>query len=207
MVEPPEPTRLSEPFWLEPYPDVLLDGIGDVSLGPEARYEAAESIGARVRGRAPAPAAAPAMRARAARRARLPHRRGRRHPRQHEARSKGRSSERARRSGERLPDAPPRARPARVDRELEVVARFATAVEAGDIDGVVALLADDAWLTMPPEPYEYQGQAAIATFLDDREPRRGATLRARAHPRQRSARVRLLPPRRAQATGRTCLRG
>ncbi len=50
----PQPTRFSEPrstsegltssddpWWLEPYPDVLLD---DVALGPEARYEARESI-------------------------------------------------------------------------------------------------------------------------------------------------------------------
>ena len=44
MVEPPEPTRLSEPYWLEPYPDVLLDGLSDVALGPEARYERDESI-------------------------------------------------------------------------------------------------------------------------------------------------------------------
>jgi RNA polymerase sigma-70 factor (ECF subfamily) len=26
-------------------------------------------------------------------------------------------------------------------------------------------LTDDAWLTMPPEPYEYQGRAAIGAFL------------------------------------------
>jgi hypothetical protein len=61
-------------------------------------------------------------------------------------------------------------------REREVVGRFATAVEAGDIAGLVALLADDAWLTMPPQPYEYQGHAAIARFLDDRARRRGADL-------------------------------
>jgi RNA polymerase sigma-70 factor (ECF subfamily) len=62
-------------------------------------------------------------------------------------------------------------------REREVVDRFARAMETGDIDGVVALLADDAWLTMPPEPYEYQGAAAIAGFLDDRARRRGANYR------------------------------
>jgi hypothetical protein len=39
------------------------------------------------------------------------------------------------------------------------------------------LLAEDAWLTMPPEPYEYQGHAAIAAFLDDRPALRGARLR------------------------------
>ncbi len=46
----------------------------------------------------------------------------------------------------------------------------------GDIDGVVAILTDDAWLTMPPEPYEYQGPAAIGTFLRDRTIRRGAPI-------------------------------
>ena len=42
--EPPEPTRLGEVVWLEPYPDVLLEGAIDVPLGPEARYERTESI-------------------------------------------------------------------------------------------------------------------------------------------------------------------
>ncbi len=42
--EPPEPTRLGEVVWLEPYPDVLLEGANDVPLGPEARYEQSESI-------------------------------------------------------------------------------------------------------------------------------------------------------------------
>jgi RNA polymerase sigma-70 factor (ECF subfamily) len=36
------------------------------------------------------------------------------------------------------------------------------------------LLTDDAWLTMPPEPYEYQGHDAIGAFLRDRTVRRGA---------------------------------
>src|SRR6202044_2908336 len=43
-VEPPEPSRLGEVAWLEPYPDVLLKGVPDVPLGPEARYEQNESI-------------------------------------------------------------------------------------------------------------------------------------------------------------------
>jgi len=57
-----------------------------------------------------------------------------------------------------------------------VVDRFVTAVEAGDIDSVVALLAEDAWVTMPPEPYEYQGRDAVVRFLLDRAQRRGANL-------------------------------
>jgi ketosteroid isomerase-like protein len=43
--------------------------------------------------------------------------------------------------------------------------RFAKAFTAGDVDGVVALLTDDAWLRMPPAPHEYHGREAIAAFL------------------------------------------
>src|SRR5207244_8708768 len=43
-VEPPEPSRLGEVVWLEPFPDALLEGAIDVPLGPEARYEQTESI-------------------------------------------------------------------------------------------------------------------------------------------------------------------
>jgi RNA polymerase sigma-70 factor (ECF subfamily) len=53
-------------------------------------------------------------------------------------------------------------------RERELVGRFVDAFESADIDRVVALLTDDAWLTMPPEPLEYQGRAAIAEFFTDR---------------------------------------
>jgi hypothetical protein len=45
------------------------------------------------------------------------------------------------------------------------VARFVDAFEDGDVDGVVALLSDDATLTMPPQAPEYRGPAAIASFL------------------------------------------
>ena len=41
---PPEPTRRTEPIWLEPYPDLLLEGIPDRSPGPDVRYEARESV-------------------------------------------------------------------------------------------------------------------------------------------------------------------
>jgi RNA polymerase sigma-70 factor (TIGR02960 family) len=42
---PPPPTRLGEPVWLEPYPDVLLERVPDRSQQPDARYETREAIG------------------------------------------------------------------------------------------------------------------------------------------------------------------
>ena len=42
--DPPEPTRLGDVPWLEPYPDLLLDQLTDAEPGPEARYEATEAI-------------------------------------------------------------------------------------------------------------------------------------------------------------------
>jgi RNA polymerase sigma-70 factor (TIGR02960 family) len=44
QVEPPEPSRLGEVVWLEPYPDALLEGAIKVPLGPEARYQQTEAI-------------------------------------------------------------------------------------------------------------------------------------------------------------------
>jgi hypothetical protein len=50
--------------------------------------------------------------------------------------------------------------------ERELVRRFADAFERDDITGVVTLLTEDAWLTMPPSPLEYQGRDAIRAFLE-----------------------------------------
>jgi RNA polymerase sigma-70 factor (TIGR02960 family) len=178
MVEPPEPTRLSEPLWLEPYPDVMLEGLGDVSLGPEARYEAAESVAlafvAALQHLPPRQRCVLVLRDVLGFRAR-------------EVAAILESTEasvtsalqRARSTLRSRLDAAPSEHgvlpPS--SRERAVVGRFAAAAEAGDVEGMVALLADDAWLAMPPEPYEYQGRAAIARFLDDRGRRRGANLK------------------------------
>src|SRR5581483_391706 len=48
--------------------------------------------------------------------------------------------------------------------ERRMVARFAEAFLAADLDGLLALLTDDAMLTMPPAPHEYRGRDAIAAF-------------------------------------------
>jgi len=62
-------------------------------------------------------------------------------------------------------------------RERQLVGRFADAVESGAVDAIVAVLTDDALLTMPPLPLEYQGYEAIAAFLRQREAARGRPLR------------------------------
>jgi len=47
----------------------------------------------------------------------------------------------------------------------EIVNRFVAAWERADVDAVVAMLADDAAMTMPPLPTWYQGREAVAAFL------------------------------------------
>jgi RNA polymerase sigma-70 factor (ECF subfamily) len=72
-VLPPEPTRLGEVPWLEPFPDSLMAGALDAPLGPEARYERTESIHLPgVRDGTAGLIASAACRPRLARRARIP---------------------------------------------------------------------------------------------------------------------------------------
>jgi RNA polymerase sigma-70 factor (TIGR02960 family) len=179
MASPPEPTRLGEPIWLEPYPTRLLDDLADQRApGPDARYEAAEATTlafvAALQYLPPLQRCVLVLRDvlgfRAAEVASVLD--------CTEASAKG-ALQRARAALRRRLSITPSDDVAlpRSKREREVVGQFARAVETGDVDGVVALLTDDAWLTMPPEPYEYQGHAAIAGFLDDRARRRGVNYR------------------------------
>ena len=174
----PEPTRRTEPLWLDPYPDALLEQLPDRSPGPAARYEAREAVElafiaalqhlparqratlvlrdvlgfslAQVAEMLDAGEAATKgvlQRARATMRTRLP----------------ATESERA-----------PRPRSAG---ERELVTRFADALQSGAVDDLVALLTEDALLTMPPQPLVYEGRDAIAAFVRNREEVRGAPLR------------------------------
>lgn len=162
-IEPPTPSRLTEVVWLEPYPDTLFDASAS-SPGPEARYEQTEAMSL---------AFVTALQL-------LP-------PRQRavlilrdvlgyhasevaemldstvdsvtSALKRARASlERRRQSSGHetpLPDSP---------FERAVVERFVSTFEAGDVDGLVALLTDDVHLSMPPIPFEYHGRDAVARF-------------------------------------------
>ena len=178
-LEPPEPTRLGEVLWLEPYPDALLEGFADAAPGPEARYESMESVSlafitalqllpprqraalilrdvlgfhaseaARVLGTSEESVTSALKRARAA-------------------------LERLRSAAPEREPAPPRGSAA----EQDLVDRLTTAFETADVPGIVALLTDDAWFTMPPLPLEYQGPDLAAQFLSATAFRPGWTAR------------------------------
>ncbi len=178
----PAPTRVTEPLWLEPYPDTLVEGIADLGPGPEARYEAKEAVAlAFVAGLQHLP---PRQRAALVLRDVLGFRADEVAQMLDGSEASINSAlQRARATLEsRLPISRDRAPLPGSATERELVTRFAEAFVGDDVDAVVALLTDDAVLSMPPEPLEYQGQAAIANFLLDRGHRRGVRLAMRLVP-------------------------
>src|SRR3989442_10430090 len=50
----------------------------------------------------------------------------------------------------------------------DLLDRYVALWEQAEIPGLVALLREDAWFTMPPNPAWFQGRAAIATLLSTR---------------------------------------
>jgi RNA polymerase sigma-70 factor (TIGR02960 family) len=165
-VEPPEPTRLGEVVWLQPFPDALLEGAIDVPPGPEARYEQTEAISL---------AFVTALQV-------LP-------PRQlavlilrdvlgfHASEVAGMldstvesvtsALKRARASLQRQqpPTAgrePPPAGGSPAEEAL--VAKFVHAWESADLGALVALLTDDVFMSMPPMPFEYEGRDVVSRF-------------------------------------------
>ena len=53
----------------------------------------------------------------------------------------------------------------RSDDERELLAHFVEAFLADDVDGIVALVTENAWFRMPPADVEYQGPAQIGAML------------------------------------------
>ena len=53
----------------------------------------------------------------------------------------------------------------RLAREDAVVARFVSAWQSADLDALVALLTDDAFVSMPPMPFEYAGRDAVIRLV------------------------------------------
>jgi RNA polymerase sigma-70 factor (TIGR02960 family) len=163
--DPPEPTRRGEITWLQPYPDALLEGVADTTPGPEARYQAAEAIElafvAALQRMPPRQTATLVLRDVLG------------YPAGEVAVMLGTSPtavkgtlQRARAAMERgRGDSGRQAPRPSSDQERVVAQRFADAYAAADIDGVITLLTDEAWLSMPPAPHEYRGAEAIRSFL------------------------------------------
>ena len=165
--DPPEPSRVGEVIWLQPYPDILLEGIADPDPGPEATYEAHEAISL---------AFITALQA-------LP-------PRQRAVlilrdvlgfptsqvadildcseNSAASALKRARATMRRefapSPARQPPPRPGSAE-ERQLVERFTRAYQAGDVQAIVALLTEDISMTMPPHPLQYQGRDLAARYL------------------------------------------
>jgi RNA polymerase sigma-70 factor, ECF subfamily len=158
--EPPEPTRLGQVLWLEPYPDVLLDRLPDSGPGPEARYQAKGAISlAFITALQLLP---PRQRAALILRDVLGF-----HAKEaaqildtsEESVTSALKRARATLHRQQLPSAgrePPPPPGSALEREL--VQQLTEAFETADVNGIVALLTDDIWLTMPPLPLEYQGR-------------------------------------------------
>jgi RNA polymerase sigma-70 factor (ECF subfamily) len=173
-VEPPEPSRLGEVVWLEPYPDALLEGALGMPLGPEARYEQTESISlAFVTALQVLPAR---QRAVLILRDVLGY-----HATEvaeildSTVESVTSALKRARATlQQRLPPTGDREPPPAPDSHAEqaLVAKLVRAYESGDVEALVALLTDDVRLSMPPIPLEYQGRDAVARFFEVVLPRR-----------------------------------
>ncbi len=163
--EAPSATRTSEITWLEPYPDDLLAALPDAAPGPDARYEMREGVGL---------AFITALQRLPARQRAVLVLRDVLGFRAAEAAGMLETSEatvnsalqRARASlAERMPPSRERAPAPGSPAERELATSFADAFEAGDMERVVSLLSDDAWVTMPPQPFEYQGRELILAFL------------------------------------------
>lgn len=179
----PEPTRRAEPVWLEPYPDSLLDADLESPPGPEARYEAKESISlAFITALQLLPARQRAvlilrdvLAFRAAEVAEML---------DSTVESVTSALKRARTTLDSRPRAA-EAAPPEPDSPLEraLVGRLADAFEANDIEGIVALLADDVRLAMPPLPLEYVGRDEARRFyaVVSARPGRRRLVRTRAN--------------------------
>jgi len=165
FVQMPEGGPATEIAWLEPYPDAALEGIADTAPGPDARYEMREAV----------------QLAFVAAIQHLP-------PRQRavlllhdvlgwSATETGRlldasvasvnsALQRARATLEkRLPAGRQSNQPVPDDRQRALLERYVRAWESADVNSFVALLREDAVLSMPPWREWYRGLEAIRAFF------------------------------------------
>jgi RNA polymerase sigma-70 factor (TIGR02960 family) len=166
-VDLPDPTRLGEVVWLEPYPDVRLAGAHEPSLGPEAHFERNEAISL---------AFITALQVLPSRQVAVLLLRDVLGFRAAEvavmldatvesvtsALKRARAALQRRWTPERDRPAPPPAPGSGT--EDAVVARFVRAWESADVDALISLLSEDVTISMPPMPFEYEGHETVTAF-------------------------------------------
>jgi RNA polymerase sigma-70 factor (TIGR02960 family) len=165
--EVPSPSRHREVTWLQPYPDEWLAELPDPAPGPATHVELADTMRlafVEVLQRMPPRQAAALLLVDVLH-----------FTREEVADMLGVSStalkgllQRARRALPSRPSDPSETRP----EDEDVAGQFASAFATDDVDRMIALLTDGAWLAMPPAPHEYHGKAAILRFLAARANRR-----------------------------------
>lgn len=173
-IQPPEPSRMGEVTWLEPYPDVLLDGIMEPPPGPDARYELTEAISlAFITALQLLP---PRQRAVLILRDVLGY-----HAAEVAAmldttvESVTSALKRARASITRRQRTREPAPLAGSDAERKLIAQLVRAYQNGDVETLTALLTDDVVVAIPPVPFEYCGRALAARFYGMISFRQGRT--------------------------------
>jgi len=164
-VDPPTPSRLGEVLWLEPYPDALLEGASGTPLSPESRFEQNESISL---------AFVTALQVLPRRQVAVLvlrdvlgfHAQEVADMLDSTIESVNSALKRARANlHQRMTPAdgsgPAARNPAAED---AIVAKFVRAWESADLDHLIALLTDDAFISMPPMPFEYEGRDLVGRF-------------------------------------------
>jgi RNA polymerase sigma-70 factor (TIGR02960 family) len=166
-IEAPEPTGLGEVVWLEPYPDSLREGVINVPLGPEARYEQTEAISLAFM---TAIQLLPArQRAVLILREVLGYRANEVADMLDSTVDSVNSALKHARTNlqRRLPPRDEQEPPVAPDSPAEqaLVTKFVRAYESGDVDALVALLTADVAMSMPPVALEWHGRDVVARFF------------------------------------------
>jgi RNA polymerase sigma-70 factor (ECF subfamily) len=184
-VEPPEPTGFGEVVWLEPIPDVLLGSGVDLPSGPEARYERTEAISlsfvTALQLLSPRQVAVLVLRdVLGFHAAEVADMLDSTVDSVNSALKRARASLQRRRLATSDHEPPPIAGSSSED---AIVAKFVSAWESADVDALVGLLTEDAFVSMPPMPFEYKGRDVVARFCASifRAGRRFDLVRTRAN--------------------------
>ena len=162
----PEPSGLGEVVWLQPYPDLLLDGVPANAPSPEARYQASEAISL---------AFITAVQLLPARQRAVLILRDVLGYSTREVADMLDSTEQAiasalkraratlRPDTSQSADHPPPPAP-NSPAEQKLVAAFTHAYSTADVQGLVAILTEDVRVSMPPWPFQYRGRELAAQF-------------------------------------------